>query len=148
MGEVPYRPPFLYGLVFLQNYFYHKWRAFSLARSLFFYSTNYLRRLLGLPLDEILSLAEKIWNFLSSKFLLIENRGKWKLDHERLFVINAVSRYVCNRCGIVTAYSARQRCTRKGCEGKLETSPFNSSKENIIARWVADKGEDRKSKRL
>src|SRR3990167_2833960 len=103
--------------------------------------TNYLRRLLGLPLDEILSLAEKIWNFLSSKFLLIENRGKWKLDHERLFVIKAAFRYVCNRCGIVTAYSARQRCTRKGCEGKLEASPFNSSKENIIARWVADKGE-------
>ena len=103
--------------------------------------TNYLRRLLGLPSDEILSLAEKIWDFLTSKFLLIENKGKWKLDHERLFVIKAVSRYVCSRCGIVTTYSARQRCPRKECEGNLEASPFNSSKENIIARWVADKGE-------
>lgn len=103
--------------------------------------TNYLRRLLGLPSDEILSLAKKSWNFLTSKFLLIENRGKWKLDHERLFVIKAVSRYVCNCCGIVTTYSARQCCPRKECEGKLEASPFNPAQENIIVRWVADKGE-------
>lgn len=103
--------------------------------------TNYLRRLLGLPSDEIFCLAEKIWGFLTSKFLLIDNKGKWKLDHERLFVIKAVSRYVCNRCGIVTTYSIRQCCSRKECEGKLVASPFNPAQGNIIARWVADKGE-------
>lgn len=105
--------------------------------------TDYLRRLLKLSSNETLGLGEKIWDFLTSEFLLIENKGKWKLDHERLFVVKSKSRYVCNRCGIVTAYSARQCCPRKECDGKLEARPFDAKQENIIAQWVADQGEPR-----
>ncbi|MGQ0792611.1 MAG: DEAD/DEAH box helicase [Deltaproteobacteria bacterium] len=100
---------------------------------------DYLQRLISLSPPETLNLANKIWRFLTSQFLLIENRGTWKLDHERIMIVKPESRYICNRCGIVTAYSARQCCPRKECEGKLEASPFNSAQENIIARWVADK---------
>ncbi|KKO19712.1 MAG: hypothetical protein BROFUL_01573 [Candidatus Brocadia fulgida] len=44
MGLLPYSPPFLYGLVScIKTIFYHIWRAFSLTKSLFFYSTKNLR---------------------------------------------------------------------------------------------------------
>ncbi|MCK5243461.1 DEAD/DEAH box helicase [bacterium] len=100
--------------------------------------TDYLRRLLQLPPQEILNIAEKIWQFLTTEFLLIPHRETWKLGYERICVKKAPSRYVCKRCGYVTAYSAQQCCPRKECDGKLEIRPFDSAKENIIARWVAD----------
>jgi hypothetical protein len=100
--------------------------------------TDYLRRLLQMPPQEVLNIADKIWKFLTSEFLLIENKQTWKLDHERICVKKASSRYVCPRCGYVTTYSALQCCPRKECDGNLELSPFDPSKENIVARWVAD----------
>ena len=105
--------------------------------------TDYLRRLLNLPPDETYKLGEKIWEFLTSQYLLIEQRKKWKLDHENLFVVKDRARYECDRCGIVTAYSVRQCCPRKACVGKLQARPFNASQENIIAAWVAGAGETR-----
>ncbi len=99
--------------------------------------TDYLRRLLNRDVKEILQLAERIWDFLTSQFVLFENRNKWKLDHERLFIVKPVARYVCNRCGVVIAYSAKQCCPRKECVGKLEMSAFDPTRENIIAKWVA-----------
>ncbi len=101
--------------------------------------TDYLRRLLSLPQTEALVLAEAVWQFLTTRFLLIDtsNRGRWKLDHERLFVVKTANRYVCNRCGIVTSYSAGQCCPRKSCVGTLEAREFKASQENIIAQWVA-----------
>jgi len=100
--------------------------------------TDYLRRLLNLPQAETRQLAEDVWHFLTSRFLLVDpsNRGRWKLDHERLYVVRAVNRYVCNRCGIVTAYSVRQCCSRKACVGQLEAREFKAEHENIIAHWV------------
>lgn len=105
--------------------------------------SDYLERLFKLPPAETLGLAEKIWQFLISQFLLVDtsNKGRWKLDHERLLVRRPSVRLVCNRCGIVTAYSASQRCPRKGCLGKLEVRAFDPDQENIIARWVAGKSE-------
>ena len=103
--------------------------------------TDYLRRLLSLPPDETYRLGEDIWSFMTSQFLLIERRNKWKLDHERLFVMKAPTRYVCDRCGVITAYSVRQCCPRKACAGKLQARSFTPSQESIIARWVADAGE-------
>lgn len=105
--------------------------------------TDYLRRLLNLSPDETHKLGEKIWDFLTSQSLLIEHRGRWKLDHENLFVVQAPVRHECDRCGIITAYSVRQCCPRKACVGKLQAHPFNPSQENIIARWVAGMGETR-----
>lgn len=99
--------------------------------------TDYLERLLNRSRNETLRLAEKIWQFFTSKSLLIENKERWKLDHERVYVAKAASRYVCNRCGIVTAYSARTCCPRKKCAGTLESQPFDGDRENIIAQWVA-----------
>ncbi len=99
--------------------------------------TSYLRRLLLLSQDNILAVAEQIWDFLISNSLLIENRGQWKLDHERLFVLNACQRHVCTRCGIVTAYSAGECCPRKECEGQLVTRAFDPANENMIGRWVS-----------
>lgn len=99
--------------------------------------TDYLRRLLNLPPDETYRLGEKIWDFLTSQPLLIEHKGRWKLDHENLFVVKAPARYKCDRCGIITAYSVRQYCPRKECVGTLQACPFETSQENIIAGWVA-----------
>lgn len=99
--------------------------------------TSYLRRLLLLPQDNILAVAEQIWDFLTSNSLLIVSRGQWKLDRERLCVVNASRRHVCTRCGIVTVYSAGQCCPRKECEGKLVPRTFDHTQENIIASWVS-----------
>jgi hypothetical protein len=79
--------------------------------------------------------------FLTSQFLLIENKSGWKLDHERLFAVKPEARYVCSRCGLITAYSAHQCCPRKECTGKLQARPFEAAQEHIIARWVAGVGE-------
>jgi len=103
--------------------------------------TDYLRRLLTLSPNQTLGLAEKIWQFLTSQFLLIENKGRWKLDHERLFVVKPSARYVCDRCGLIATYSAQQCCPRKECAGKLQTRPFDAAQENIVARWVAGVGK-------
>ena len=102
--------------------------------------TNYLSRALNLSLDATLVLADKTWSFLTVRSLLIENKEGWQLDHERLFVTKPVSRYVCNNCGMVTAYSARKSCPRKGCNGHLVNQPFEPSNANIIARWVSGQG--------
>jgi DEAD/DEAH box helicase/Helicase conserved C-terminal domain len=106
-------------------------------------ATDYMRRALRLPRDQVLILGEKIWELLTDQALLIESKGTWKLDHERLFVFPVApgSRYACNRCGIVSAYSARNCCPRKECEGLLEQQAFDSGTANIIARWVSAKGE-------
>jgi len=102
--------------------------------------TDYLCRALTLSKSEARALAEKIWEFLTSRALLIENKARWKLDHERLFVSKSISRCVCNRCGIVTAYSARGCCPRKACGGNLEPQLFDPMHENVIARWVSGQG--------
>lgn len=107
------------------------------------YVTDYLRRWLKRLPEETLALAEQVWEFLVKEFLLVESRGKWKLDHERLFVIKPSARYVCERCQIVTAYSARQCCPRKECDGTLRARNFEPALENIIARWVAGAGDVR-----
>ncbi|MBL8203987.1 MAG: DEAD/DEAH box helicase [Blastocatellia bacterium] len=104
--------------------------------------SDYLRRLFRGNDDETYKLAETIWKFLTHEhFLLIDrsSKGRWKLDHERLFVTKMVDRFVCNRCSIVTAYSVQQCCPRNGCKGQLEAKPFEPANENIIARWVAGK---------
>jgi len=103
--------------------------------------TDFLRRLFDLPPDELLVLSEKIWNFLTDGFFLIGQKGTWKLDHERLFIVKPLSRYMCNRCGIVTAYCAHSCCPRKGCEGNLEAKPFAAEQKNIVAQWVAGIGD-------
>lgn len=103
--------------------------------------TDYLRRVLSLSEADAKVLAENIWNFMVSRSLLIENKGRWKLDHERIFLTKPSSRYVCNRCGIITAYSAKNCCPKKSCEGTLELRPFDPMHENIIAHWVSGTGE-------
>ena len=102
--------------------------------------TDYLRRVLGLTRDNTLILAEKLWHFLTTNSLLIQGRGGWKLDHERLFVNPSASRYVCNRCNIVTSYSVKKCCHRKACDGSLESQTFDPQQANIIARWVSGNG--------
>lgn len=103
--------------------------------------TSYLRRLLALVPPETLDLAERIWQFLVSQFLLEGKKDRWKLFHENLYVVKPAMRHVCSRCGFVTAYAARQCCPRKECIGKLEPRPFDETQGNIIARWVAGEGK-------
>ncbi len=102
------------------------------------YFTDYLRRLFNLPPDETLKLAQAIWQFLTNRLLIDpSNKGRWKVDHERLFVVRPKDRFVCDRCRIVTAYSAQQCCPRKGCSGKLKARAFQAEQENLIGCWVA-----------
>ncbi len=101
------------------------------------YFTDYLRRLSGKSATEILSTAEAIWQFLIAQDLLISNHGEWKLDHQRIFVRKNHERFTCDRCGIVTAYSARRCCPKKACPGILTARPFDPESSHLVARWVA-----------
>lgn len=103
--------------------------------------TDYLSRLLGVEPDEAVRLAEDIWTFLTKNYVLSEQHGRWKLDHERLYVVRPERRYACVRCGIVTVYSAKGCCPRKECQGALETHPYDPASANIIERWVSGDGE-------
>jgi DEAD/DEAH box helicase/Helicase conserved C-terminal domain len=99
--------------------------------------TDYLMRLLGLEAEEASRLAENIWTFLINNYVLSEQRGGWKLDHEKLYVVRPERRFVCTRCGVVTAYSARACCPRKECQGTLEPHTYDPAQANIIERWVS-----------
>lgn len=103
--------------------------------------TDYLLRLLSLEAEEAVRLAENIWEFLTKNYVLSEQNGRWKLDHERLYVVQPESRYACTRCGVVTAYSAKRCCPRKECQGTLEPHPYDPEQANIIERWVSGDGE-------
>lgn len=102
--------------------------------------TDYLMRLMNLCADEAERLAEDVWIFLTENHVLCEERGRWKLDHERLYVVTPTGRYVCSRCGVITAYSANGCCPRKECQGALEPRPYNPSSANIVERWVSGHG--------
>ena len=104
---------------------------------------DYLGRALQLSRNEAIVAAKKIWDFLTTRSLLIESKGRWKLGYERLIITKPAARYVCNRCGIITAYSARECCTRKGCDGRLVPRSFDPAHENIIARWVSGVSQPR-----
>lgn len=108
------------------------------------YITDYLKRLCDLSPDDIYILAEKIWKFLTGNYILtrsVKNSDLKKLDYERFYLIKAEQRFVCNRCGIVSAFSAKNVCPRKSCVGVLEEKPFDAENENLIARWVSGRGE-------
>ena len=105
--------------------------------------TSYLSRVLKITDKDSFDLAEKVSLFLCSEYLLVEMRGRWKLDHERLFVRSCTSRAICDRCSHITSYSAQECCPRKGCVGKLERSSFIPDCETIIAKWVAGLCEPR-----
>lgn len=104
--------------------------------------TDYVRRIFHITHNEALNIASAIWDILTLRHLLLEYRGRWKLDHERLYVLRSEKRYVCNRCGLVIAYSVRNYCPRRECNGTLELKDFDPS-ENIIGRWVAGVGHPR-----
>ena len=100
--------------------------------------TSYLRRLLDLDDGRTLETARTIWSRLLTRQALSRGRDdKFQLFHEMLQVRAARERYVCSRCGIITAWAANECCPRKGCEGKLESRAFVTESENAIARWVA-----------
>ncbi|MDQ3748611.1 MAG: hypothetical protein M3367_06320, partial [Acidobacteriota bacterium] len=108
------------------------------------YITDYLKRLCGLSADETYILAEKIWKFLTENYILTrskKNSDLKKLDYERFYLTKAEQRFVCSRCGIITAFSAKNVCPRKACVGVLEEKPFDAENENLIARWVSGRGE-------
>jgi len=98
--------------------------------------TNYLNRLLKRTPNETLEIAKNIWDFLVSQYLLLGKDNKYKLDYERMFTTALSNRFVCSRCGYVTAYSALGYCPKKECDGHLEETPFEETTENLIARWV------------
>jgi len=102
--------------------------------------TDYLKRLFGLPSQEIEELATAIWDFLKN-YILVDRKKKWQLDHQRLYVVKPSSRFVCSRCKHVTCFSAKSCCPRKGCEGHLEAKQFRVEDENIIGKWVAGSEE-------
>ncbi len=100
--------------------------------------TDYLNRLLNRSREETYEIGKEVWKFLTSNDLLINFQKKgWKLDHESLLVVKAHERYKCPKCEIITTYSAYQCCPSKECTGKIQFEPFDPSRENIIARWVA-----------
>jgi len=108
------------------------------------YITDYLKRLCSLSVDETYELAERIWKFLVEKRILApspKNSDLKKLYCEKFYLTKVAHRFVCNRCGIITAFSAKNVCPRKSCVGVLEEKPFDAATENLIARWVSGRGE-------
>ena len=108
------------------------------------YVTSYLQRALNISdLNDVRVLAEKIWRFLTDSYLLIRvgnsPRGEdlFKLSYERLLVKRTNDRYICNKCGIISAYSVNSCCPRKGCKGPLQSAPYTPAAENLISRWVS-----------
>ncbi len=100
--------------------------------------TDYLGRLTSLNAAATLNTAERAWSLFTERLILKRDRDdKWQLFHDHLRVFPARDRHVCNRCGIVTAWSARGCCPRKECRGQLESRAFDAAAENAIARWVA-----------
>jgi hypothetical protein len=93
--------------------------------------TDFLRRNLSCSREQALTTGERIWDFLTKRGLLIESKGTWKLNHERLFVapVKPASRYACNRCGLISSYSVRKCCPRKECKGVLQPQPFNPERK-------------------
>jgi len=102
--------------------------------------TNYLARALKITGVDARAVADRLWECLTGRRLLLENKDRWKLDHEKILIRTATSRYVCGRCGLVSSYSVGTACTRKHCEGVLLNEPFDASRESIIAKWVAGLG--------
>jgi len=102
--------------------------------------TDYLRRSLSLSANDATNLAARIWQFLTSGALLIEKRARWQLDHERLFVTASPTRFVCNRCGLVSTYTVRSCCSRKACTGRMEPKAFDPFTAGVIGRWVSGHG--------
>lgn len=102
--------------------------------------TDYICRALTYSSAQARTLAEILWNFLTISSLLIQDRHGWKLDHQLLYVGPAGARYSCSRCGIVTGYSLRGCCPKKGCIGQLKAEPFDPKTANIIASWVYGRG--------
>jgi hypothetical protein len=100
--------------------------------------TDYLLRLTGVDVDTTLRLAERIWELFTGRDVLKRSPDdKWQLFHDQLRIVHASERHVCDRCGIVTAWSARGCCPRKGCTGHLQPRMFEPTNENAIAQWVA-----------
>jgi hypothetical protein len=102
--------------------------------------SDFLQRSLHVSRPDAVAIAKRIWDFLTSRALLIREKDRWKLGHEKLFIEKATARYVCNRCSVVTTYSFRGCCPRKECEGVLERKLFNPTSENMVAHWVAGIG--------
>lgn len=99
--------------------------------------TDLLRRVCGTEPADTLACADSLWTFLTASALLIERKGLWKLDHERLSVGLARHRFVCSRCGAISSRAPRNRCIRKACDGTPALTPFDPSKENLVMRWVS-----------
>jgi len=59
--------------------------------------SDYLSRCLGIERERALRIAEQLWEYLTSTAILIREKDRWKLGHEKLFVAKAQNRYVCNR---------------------------------------------------
>ena len=103
--------------------------------------TDYLARLTGLDASATINLAEQVWHTLTMHLALkLDRDDKWQLFHDLLHVVTPSQRHLCDRCGIVTAWSSLQCCPRKGCVGQLRPHPFDSAGENAIAQWVAGAG--------
>ncbi|MCK5580904.1 MAG: DEAD/DEAH box helicase [Candidatus Omnitrophica bacterium] len=103
--------------------------------------TSYIRQIFSFTHEEALKVAEKIWDFITSEFILYsKNQKTWKLDYEKIYVMKADKRYVCDRCNAVSAYSVKECCPRIACSGKLKSKDFIPTDENIISKWVSGKG--------
>jgi len=104
--------------------------------------TDYLARLTGLDADVTLDIARRIWALLTTRLTMKRHADdKWQLFHDQLRVSLARERHVCNRCGIVTAWSARQCCPRKSCIGQLAPRAFDNTAGGAIGRWVSGAGD-------
>ena len=142
LGVSPYCPPFLYGLVFLQNYFYHKWRAFSLSRSLFFYSTNILGELKGKKLKTARGWALKeairgLWKCSTEKEgqVFFEEWYSWAM-RSRLEPVKKVARMMKRHLPNIVSYF-RHRITNAALEG------INNKIQSLIKKAYGYRNTDR-----
>lgn len=97
--------------------------------------TSFLGRALRINAAETLEATKGLWQIFTRE-LLVGGPEQWQLDHERMSALITKNRYKCNRCGFISAYSLRDCCPKKSCEGKLVKHDFIPNDENIVAKWI------------
>ena len=103
---------------------------------------DYLQRLVSGSRETALGVAKEVWHIIEGRLLRgrYRNDDAFTLDHQLLRLRKVTQRYVCSRCGTVTAFSARGCCPRRGCGGILQVKPLDP-RENIVTRCIADTGK-------
>ncbi len=101
--------------------------------------TNYLARVLKIPIAHAREIASDLWEALVTEEVLCREQGdKWRLDPAALCVETSPTRFRCSLCQTITAWCCLSVCPKKECGGALVEMQPPDQDDGLIARWVSD----------